>query len=342
LGVVLGAAPLGGSLINGRWRTPTNDYSVALNDLLSDQSDGPYRVLWLGDPDQIPVRGWRYDNHLAYGTSDDGPPTIKDRFVVPDSGATPLLAEALRAGEQHRTSRVGRLLAPMGVRYVIVQNQLAPSGSEVATAEGTLPMLDVLAQQLDLERVPVTDGLTIYRNSAWIPMRAVLPETESAGVSWTDAVGDDLTAGEPALKNGSGPTSASGSVPKEGDLLVSGTSDPRWQVKINGVALGQSKAYGWSNMFEATTTGPARLSYDTSLSHRAMSVGQVLLWCLALVAWRRSRSRASILEMEPIEPAVDSMPKQDVGVEVSETPQPEVDPLDEIFTPERDQGEDTD
>ena len=302
LGVVLGAAPLAGGLLDGRWRTPHNDFVSALDQLVEPTDDGAFRVVWLGDPDHLPVRGWRYNDQLAIGTSDDGPPTIRERFVVPEAGATPLIADAFELGQDHRTNRLGRLLAPMGIRYVVVQNQLAPSG-DVDAVDGTVPVLDMLAQQLDLARVPVTDGITIYRNLAWAPSRSVLPAREGDRTTWTDAVADDLSGASPALVLDDGAVDAKGTVAEAGDLLVASTADADWHARVDGVALRRTEAYGWANQFDATTTGSATLTYDTSLGHRAAAVGQVLLWLLAIVAWRRSRSAPGRKVGDPSEPS---------------------------------------
>lgn len=289
LGVVLGAAPLTAGLLEGRWRTPASDFSSSLDDLIADDAAGPFRVMWIGDPDHLPVRGYRYDEQLAVGTSDDGPPTVIERFPVPEEGATPLLRQALTAAEDRRTSRLGRLLAPMGVRYLVVQTQLAPTDEDLETADGLVPMLDTLAQQLDLERVPVSDGLTVYRNTSWAPSRSVLPPREGDRTSWEQADGDDLRDAVAALVEDEGAVGASGTVPTTGDLLVSSTFDDRWSTTVDGVALRHTETFGWANQFDATRDGDGQLSYSTPVVHHVLSIGQAVLWVLALLAWRRSR-----------------------------------------------------
>jgi hypothetical protein len=246
-------------------------------------------VLWLGDPDHLPVHSWPLDERVAYGTSDAGPPTVADALAVPADGATPLLAEVVDAAGARRTNRMGRVLAPMGVRYLIVQNQLAPTEDERADAEGLVPLLDVLAQQLDLQRVPVADGLTVYRNLAWAPTRSVLPAREGDRTSWEDADADDLRTATPVLGDDVGAVGAEGTVSDTGDLLVSSTSDDGWSLRVDGVTLRRTETYGWANQFDATREGEGVLRYDTPLSHRAAAVGQAVLWALAVVVWRRTR-----------------------------------------------------
>ena len=298
LGVVLGALPLGAGLIDGAWRTPSADYRASLDSLLSTDGQPPFRVVWVGDSELLPVAGWRYDGQVAYATTDRGVPTVLDRFAGPPPGATPLVADALHLAQDRRTDRLGRLLAPMGVRYVVVQSRLAPSSTSI-TGQRTPPaaLTDLLAQQLDLERVPVTEGLLVYRNTSWAPTRSVLPPRTGDSTHYTDAIADDLSTAKPALARDVGDDGAAGSVPATGDLLLATSADPGWRLRVGGAVMDRTKTYGWANQFTVTRTGPGVLTYDTPLTRHLASIGQVVAWILAIVTWRairrRERRRAS-------------------------------------------------
>jgi hypothetical protein len=290
VGVLLGALPLGSGLIEGRWRMPAHDYRASLDDLLSTRGRAPYRVLWVGDPELLPVSGWRYDDQVAYASTDRGVPTVLDRFPGPPPGATHLLADALHLAQDHKTSRLGRLLAPMGVRFLVVQSRLAP-GSTSVTGQRRPPkaLTELLSQQLDLAQVPVTDGLLVYRNTSWVPSRAVLPARGGDATSYTDAAAEDLSAARPAITRDQGETGAAGRVPVTGDLLVASTADGGWHLRVDGVVASRSTTYGWANQFDATRTGAATLTYRTPVGRRAATAGQLLLWLVVLVVWRRVR-----------------------------------------------------
>jgi GT2 family glycosyltransferase len=60
LGVVLGALPLGAGLIDGRWRMPARGFGASLDPLVSNHDRPAARVLWIGDPELLPVsvRTW--------------------------------------------------------------------------------------------------------------------------------------------------------------------------------------------------------------------------------------------------------------------------------------------
>jgi hypothetical protein len=288
--VILGALPLGAGLIDGGWRMPSTDYRDGLDGLLGG-NQAPARVVWIGDSELLPVAGWRYDGQVAYATTDRGVPTVLDRFSGPPPGATPLVARALHLAQDRRTNRLGRLLAPMGVRYIIVQSRLAPSSTSI-TGQRTPPQAlpDLLAPQLDLERVPVNRGLVVYRNTAWAPVRSVLPaRTGGERTSYTEAIADDLSGAKVALRRDHGDAGAEGSVPAKGDLLLAASADDGWQLQVDGVVMARSRTYGWANQFTVTRTGQGSLTYDTPLVRHLASVGQVLLWVAALFVWRRIR-----------------------------------------------------
>lgn len=302
LGVVLGAVPLGAGLIDGRWRMPARGFSASLDPLVSTAGRPAARVLWIGDPELLPASGWRYDDDVAYAATDRGVPTVLDRLPGAPPGATPLLADSLRLAEAGRTDRLGHLLAPMGVRYVVVISRLAPSSTTI-TGQRTPPrsLTAMLAQQLDLEEIPVADGLLVYRNTAAPSARSVLPAREGDRTSFTDAVGDELAGAEPALTRDRGAVGAVGQVPAAGDVLVSQTADDGWQLRIDGVPVARRTDYGWTNLFTTSRSGAATLSYQTPFVHHLASVGQLALWVVVVVVRRRLRRRER--EAPPATPA---------------------------------------
>jgi GT2 family glycosyltransferase len=291
VGVVLGALPLGAGLVDGRWRTPTSDYARSYDDLFAVGDDGAFRVLWLGDQEVLPAGGWRYDDELSFAATSFGAPSVLDRFTPGTDGATDRLAEVVRVADERRTNRLGHLLAPMGVRYVVVAERLAPgtTGGSVTVPDR---LRDALAQQLDLSEVPVRDGITIYENAAWVPERAILPASATGPRDQpSDAVGMDLTDATPVLLDEHGPDRFTGTVDATGDLLVASTADPAWKLTIDGVPMGRSDAFGWANQFDASTTGRAELTFDTPLTHRLAAGAQVGLWILVVYGRRRARIR---------------------------------------------------
>ena len=108
------------TLVGTRWRLPPGPVS------LTDESDGSYRMLWLGDPDVLPLASWEVEPGLAYATSDDGTPRRGTCGRAPTKGPRACSPTACTSQSEGETVRLGELLAPMGVRYIVVTTQLAP------------------------------------------------------------------------------------------------------------------------------------------------------------------------------------------------------------------------
>lgn len=291
LGVLVGALPLASGLVDGRWKLPGHDFSAAYDQLFATQARGAYRVLWVGDPEVLPLAGWRLDSRLAYATTDHGSPDVTNQWAGTANRPTRLLAQALQIAEQGRTSRLGRLLAPMGVRYLVLPDRIAPPPFARDVRPPSPKLLAALAEQLDLEQVPVSDGVTVYRNRAWVSARAVLPDTGAPRRQFTDAIAEDLSPGRPALLSESGATSAHGVLPTSGSLLVASTSSSRWHLEVDGASVPHATLYGWANAFRVAPSSHASLTYRTPVVRRLALGGQVALWLLALVALLRYRRR---------------------------------------------------
>ena len=119
---------------NGRWGAPTNDLRVSLS-LLDDRDIGPsYRVLWLGAPEVLPLAGWPIGQDGLYAaTSVRGHPDIRHQWVGAPADSDQELLNAVAIGLSGNTVRMGRLLAPFGIRYLAVVERSAPSFQAVST-----------------------------------------------------------------------------------------------------------------------------------------------------------------------------------------------------------------
>ena len=209
------------------------------------------------------------------------------------------MADVLRIAEEHRTNRAGHLLAPMGVRYIVIPERLAPPPETEADGDPTpgLPtsgLAEALTQQLDLRVVPLRDGVTALENTAWVSVRAILPSVGGERDDYTQAITDDLSDARPVLEEERGAVDAAGTVSAEGRLHVSSSADPGWELRIGGVPMQRELSYGWANSFSVTRTGEAELTFENSLPRRLAAGGQAVLWVLVAVAWRRTRNRERI------------------------------------------------
>src|SRR5262249_26545400 len=146
------------------------------------------------------------------------------------------VTDALRLASEGQTSRLGTLIAPMSVRYIVVPNHGAPAPENVPAYPPPAALADTLAAQLDLRRIDFTDAFSVYDNTMWIPTRAVLtPEAAQAstGAGFAALVGANLSGSTPVLADSDGPNHWKGGVPP-GRLYLSAQADHRWTLRVDG------------------------------------------------------------------------------------------------------------
>ena len=243
--VALGTIPVLGAAFDGRWSMPAGDHSRALGFIDAENDELPFRVLWLGDPAALPLGSWQLDDGVAYATTDAGTPRAQDLWVGSDDGRTSLLADAIDLARSGQTARLGRLLAPMGVRYIVAPERLAPA--PFGTEERPLPagLTATLDAQLDLEPIDVPAGLTVFRNQAYFPTRAVVVRRQhAAGVGWHRGGHRHRPAPGPPRAARTARATSAWSGPTEADttVLLSAAHSDRWKLEVDGQAAAPHQA----------------------------------------------------------------------------------------------------
>jgi GT2 family glycosyltransferase len=161
--------PVMGASVGGRWLVPRGSHHQALSFLAEQAAADDFRVLWLGDPEVLPVGAWRFDDQVSYATTTTGTPTLADRWPGPPESTRAPLRQAIEVGLERQTNRLGRLFAPMGIRYIVIVDQAAPAPFGGVSRPSPRRVHDALAEQLDLVEFDVNPVLTVYRNDAWDP-----------------------------------------------------------------------------------------------------------------------------------------------------------------------------
>jgi hypothetical protein len=295
-GVVAGILPVLGGIRSGQWDLTAEDvpHSLAWMKPLARQ-DGPFRVLWIGDPRALPLDGWRLGDALSYATSRNGAPEVTDLLPGSTSGATREIARSLELAERGDTARLGRLLAPMGVRYIVVPIELATGVSKVGKYPVPAPLSRALVSQIDLRLLPSDPGVAIYENASWGPARQALPDRLAGPLPQTLGAGVDVRGATPVLPNG-GPFDFTGSVPSNTTVLLAETPSSRWQLSVAGDSVRQQKAYGVANAYRVATGGRASLRFRTPVLRYGAILLQIALWALAVRMLISLRRRAVELE----------------------------------------------
>jgi GT2 family glycosyltransferase len=280
---LVGTVPVLGAAVDGRWHQPDRDFAGLLSWMAEQRDAGSFRVLWLGDPLALPLPGWQLAEGVAYATSDDGPPDVTDSWPPASSGTSGLLADAVDLALDGETTKLGRLLAPAAVRYVVVPSGPAPGTRTRPPLPGLVPALDA---QVDLSRLESDEALALYENAAWLPRRAVL-SAEAASAS-REPGGDALLH---ASLGGSAPLGAT--VPDGSQVHLSEASSPRWRLEVGGRGAPRRAAFGWANAWTVETGGPVRVRYRTSpLRWGAVAIEAVAWAAVVRALLRRRRDEA--------------------------------------------------
>jgi len=169
----VGVLPVVGSSPGGRWGLAETGYDTVLSWVGAPGSPARAgRVLWLGDPRAVPLPGWQIEPGLAGAVSRGGLPDATRLWPSSDPGAARAILADVVSAESGLTIRLGHLLAPAGVRYVIVPSAEAPvlPGVQAARlAPAPQVLLDGLSAQSDLHELPSEGGTVVFENDAWSP-----------------------------------------------------------------------------------------------------------------------------------------------------------------------------
>jgi GT2 family glycosyltransferase len=293
VGLALPLLALAADTGSGRWQLPSNDWPTSVSWMSQLPSPGGFRVLWLGNPALLPVDSKVVDG-IGFGLTRDGPGDARALWAAPQNSADDMLADAISAVRDGDTARLGHLVAPIGVRYVAVINRLAPGQGPIVPADPKLA--DAVSRQLDLSVSRIDEGAVIYSNDAWIPRRATVPAiTPLSPATSGPAAGLALAARSNASLVAHGVNgSVHGSDPVgPGTLLWAEAADPGWHATAGGKTLPRFSAFNWTNAFPLPAHESVGLRYRAGWLPRLLIWFEIVVWILALVAWRRTRTRRS-------------------------------------------------
>jgi hypothetical protein len=233
------------------------------------------------------MQGWRLGAGLAYGTSRGGPPDATVLWPGSSDGATQLIPDAVNLARGRQTTRLGHLLAPMAVRYIVI-----PAGA--VGGDAARPLTAAMAFQVDMRQLQADDDVIVYENAAWAPARArLLPNAASAsrGSGLDAARGAELAGSKPVLPRERSPFRFTGPLNDGDQILLSEASSPGWQLTVGGHGADRTKAFGWANSYDVGRGGRATLRYHTSPFRYVAIALEVVLWGVALRALLDLRRR---------------------------------------------------
>ena len=161
-GVALVAATLpvlGDVVVDGAWGAPGRslDRTVAFID--DEWAADTFRVVWLGDPEVLPLTGWSFDDAVTYQVTSTGAPAVRDLFPADPGGRQRAAARRARRGGRRRHGAARRRPGPVG------------------------RALPGAARPAQLDRAPTCSSPT-HRWSKRCPSSSISPPSRSAPRCW--------------------------------------------------------------------------------------------------------------------------------------------------------------
>ncbi|MGD0882010.1 MAG: glycosyltransferase family 2 protein [Acidimicrobiales bacterium] len=292
LAVALASVPTLASALPGRWDLPINDFAQALDWMHPETATGAFRVLWLGDPRSLDLGGWGAGDGLAYATSENGSPDARWLWNATSPGPAAALGSYVDLARADRTDRLGSLIAPAGIRYVVVLTSVAPEiPGQQSPTEYPVPsdLLPALGHQLDLRPILSGTGITVFANADWIPERAEVPGGPGAAVPLVSplAAGPGVPVLPGAVPVLSGPAAARSfrGPLVTGTVFAAVAPAGRWElVGGSGAVVRRSSSFGWAGRFWVPSSTTGTLRFDDGILPLVIGVYSIMVWVLALVA----------------------------------------------------------
>lgn len=309
--VLVGLAPGLYAIGDGSWSAPRTTLASLIDrtlpDVDADAESGDYNVLVLGDARILPLPAVEYRDGISFNVLSDDGLDVRDRWPAPTTRGDDMITDALDQIAAGSTQRAGRLLAPLGIRFVVVPKFDGVVSTPAAPLELPLGLGEAIDEQLDIVAFPDLPTVDFYQNSAWLPTVSLLTgETAVASTSAGDEslVRADLSDAIPAFVGSDHRSEAVDDI-DAGVLHLAVPFDSNWSLSVDGVEIEPRRAFGVSTAFDVAAPGQATLSYETPSSRSWFLLVQVALWALVLFAATRvsvplSRRRLSTIDDETL------------------------------------------
>jgi hypothetical protein len=296
LAFVVGLAPMMINSIDGRWNQPSLALPQLLTQLPDTTSGGEYRTLFIGDPRVLPAAPLNFGWGISYSVVNGSAPTLEEMWETPPTRVRDNAVAAMYGIVRGQTSRAGRLLAPLSVRFIVVP--IIDGGQSTRTNPIKAPngLIDSLSRQLDLRRLYASPDLVIFENTSWVPIRSMLTavgaeSSKLAGAS--SMIASDISGATP-LPPASRPEATVSAVVEAGTLHLSIPYTTKWKVELDGQQVVARPAFGLTDAFDLPAKGQVSLSFATSGLQTMAVLLQFMIWCVvAFVALSRRRRRVA-------------------------------------------------
>lgn len=288
-GFALALLPVPFGATSGRWSAVLGDVRTALSPV-EPKSPVNERTLWIGDPQALPFRGVPLGNGLSFGVTPGVVPRLGSLFPGPADAGLDDARDAVRIASELGTSRLGRALAPLGIRYVVIAERAAPLPYGRTYFPVDPVLIERFEQQLDLAELPVVPGLRVFENLNLARNSVLVPSEEAASIATTkvtdrlDEVG--LSVADPTFTAES-PTRLSGSIGDGQSLVLTTQRTARWEVTVNGTVVEPQPAFKWAAQYRAPGAGELGIRLKNSPWNWLLHTLQLAF--LVTLPWMRRR-----------------------------------------------------
>jgi hypothetical protein len=318
LAFAVGLFPAAVNSINGSWNQPSLALPQLLAQLPDAQTAGNYRTLFIGDSRVLPGAPINFGWGISYSVVNGATPSVDEYWETPPTRTRDNAVAAMYGIVRGQTSRAGRLLAPLSVRYIVVpiiDGGQSTRSDPIAEPAG---LVEALSRQLDLRRKFASPDLVVFENTAWVPVKSVLTAAGSessklAGATSMIATNISGAVSLPATDRADATVVADVAA---GTLHLAMPFTSRWTVAVDGVEVPARPAFGLTTAYDIAAPGRAVVSFQTTSVHTLLVLIQFVAWCLVIFiafsrrkySFRRTQPVAAVVSGEPAIVLPDGVP----------------------------------
>ncbi len=293
--------PVLSASLDGSWGMPRGGIQSSVS-FVSNVDDGSHRVLWIGDPVLLPGYSWPISPDVSVAVSTDGPPQLSSRFGLPSEAAGEPFVDVLERMMGAETSRAGRTLGSLGVRYVVLVTSDAPAFAGGRSRPVSVRLEQAIAAQLDLAPTVTTPDIRVFENQAWLPTRSILT-TELVAASALDPESLEITG------FWNEPPPLAGAVKTGDTVYLSEDQLKDWDVSVGGDPVSGAPGFGFGSTLAVARDGQFVADRRSPAGAQTTALIQIGLFVLIAIVmiWATNRFTAPEL-LTPQEVAPDLAP----------------------------------
>ena len=186
-----GLLPASGALLGGRADLPAVGFEETAGAFATPSPPGA-RVLWIGNPLGLPGNAFQAGTGTSAFVTTTALPSPATLWPTADPGPAGDATADVAAAVNGRTLRLGSLLSPLGIRFLVVPTSYAPTlvGEQSLPLEAPPPgLVRALQAQTDLRQLPTEDGVLVWENASWTPADRTGTLAPPPSSSWPRALG---------------------------------------------------------------------------------------------------------------------------------------------------------